>query len=114
MVEAPRYEIVITASAERSYFEVLDYVYTYHTLAVADQIALELLDYPQVLTSQPFIGKEETYLSKRKETYRYLVYHRTRQATIKIIYYVDDTVGRIYITDFFPTEMNTEKIRKRS
>ena len=107
------YQIVVTSSAERAYFEVLDYVYEHYSVSKANQIAIELLEFPTKLKSQPFIGKIELNLANRKNNYRFLLYKRTQIATVKIIYYIDETDNTIYITDYFPCEMYEQKIRKR-
>ena len=38
------YQIIITSSAEKAYFEVLDYVFEHHPNKRANEIALELLE----------------------------------------------------------------------
>lgn len=108
------YQIIITSSAERAYFEVLDYVYEHHPFERASEIALELMEHCHILQSQPYIGSAEFYLSHRKEHYRFLLYQRTERTTVKIIYYVDEEREKIYITDYFPTEMGEQKIKKRT
>ncbi len=113
MVEEQDYQLIITSTAERSYFETLDYVFDYHSLARANKIAIELLEYPQILLKYPNLGVIEPYLKERAETYRFLTYERTTQKTVKIIYYVDEATKKIVLTDFFPSEMDTGKIKKR-
>lgn len=46
MVEEQGYQIVITSTAERAYFEVLDYVFEHHSLNRANEIAMELVEHP--------------------------------------------------------------------
>lgn len=106
------FQIIITATAERAYFEVLNYVFEHHSPERSNAIALELLDYPNILSVQPNIGTIEK-LFTRKEIYRFLVYQRTKNITIKIIYYVDEQTKTVYITDFFPSEMFPEKMNER-
>lgn len=105
------YEIVITESASNAYFQLLDYLYEHYTEERADEIALELIETPQLLKKFPRRGKIEPLLI-RKQEYRFILYKRTRQATVKIIYYVNDMYKRIYITDFFPTEMHPKRIKR--
>jgi mRNA-degrading endonuclease RelE of RelBE toxin-antitoxin system len=110
------YKIIITSWAEKAYFEVLDYVFEHHPTKRANEIALELLEYPNVLSNFPLLGKTEPALAHRPEDYRFIIYERTAQATVKIIYYVDDEQKSIYLTDFFPCEMdfvNRQKTTKR-
>ena len=98
---------------QSSYFEILNYVFEYHSFDRANKIALELLEYPEILKKRPYLGKTEESLMKRRENYRFLVFRRTKQMTVKIIYYVDDALQTIYITDFFPSEMSPQKGLKR-
>ena len=107
------FEIIITSAGEKAYFELLDYVFEYYSISQANRIALELLEYPEVLKMQQFIGTIEKLLENRKAKYRYLVYRRTRQMTVKIIYYVDEYLQKVYITDFFPSEMFPGKVIER-
>lgn len=114
MDQEQSFQIVITATGERSYFEILNYVLEYYSLDRANTIALELLEHPEILKQQPYLGKTERLLVNRRENVRFLVYKRTKQITVKIIYYVDTFSHTIYITDFFPSEMSPEKVTKRS
>lgn len=113
MVEEQAYKIVITSTAERAYFEVLDYVFEHHPLNRANEIALELVEHPQILKKFPQMGKTEPNLIQRIENYRFLLYERASQATVKIIYYVDEQTITVYLTDFFPCEMYQKKIKRR-
>jgi plasmid stabilization system protein ParE len=114
MAERQEFEIIITKRAEKSYFEVLDYVFEYYTEDRANEIALELLNHPYSLKTFPHRGKLEALLSSRKEDYRYILYKRSNHTTVKIIYYVDETSQKVFITDFFPSEMNHSKVKTRS
>jgi hypothetical protein len=100
------YKIIITSWAEKAYFEVLDYVFEHHPNKRANEIALELLEYPNILADFPLLGTVEPALEHRAENYRFIIYERTTQTTVKIIYYVDDAQKSIYLTDFFPCEMD--------
>lgn len=84
-----QYQIVITSSAEQAYFEVLNYVFDHHSFNRANQIAIELLECPQILKRNPLLGKLEPNLTQRVEKYRFIVYKRTTRTTVKIIYYLD-------------------------
>lgn len=108
-----QYQIVITSTAERAYFEVLNYVFDHHSFDRANEIALELVDFPQILKENPLLGKTEPNLMHRNEDYRFLVYKRTTKMKVKIIYYPDHDNNKIYLTDFFPCEMNLKRINRR-
>lgn len=113
MAEEQNYQIVITSSAERAYFEVLDYVFEHYTIDRANEIATELLEHPQILRKFPNLGKTEPHLKQRPENYRFIVYERANDTTVKIIYYSDESSRTIYLTDFFPCEMSDKKIKRR-
>jgi hypothetical protein len=114
MAEKQEYKIIITAFAERAYFEVLSYVFDYYSFERANEIALELLQCPQILKEFPLLGKVEPNLAQRHEVYRFLLFERTKRTTVKIIYYVDEQTQTIYLTDFFPCEMSEGRIGKRN
>lgn len=112
MAQEQEYRLIITLSGEKAYFEVLDYAFEHHSIERANEIAVGLLEFPNVLKIQPYSGTLEVLLSNRTEEYRFLVYKRSKSATVKIIYYVDELTKSVYITDFFPTEMNDSRIQK--
>lgn len=113
MVEKQEYEIIITSSAEKAYFEVLDYAFEYHYLSRANEIALELLEFPQILKKFPLLGHKEFQLKHRPENYRFLLYDRTERLTVKIIYYADEEKKTIYLTDFFASERDENNINRK-
>ena len=108
------YQIVITRSAEEKYYETLKYVYEHYSEKRADEIAEELLESPEDLKTFPERGKIEENLEHRSQGFRYILYKRSNHATVKIIYYIDEHTQTVYVTDFFPTEMNHKKIKARS
>ncbi len=113
MVEEQEFEIIITSFGERAYFEVLEYVFEFHSNHRANQIALDLLEFPVVLKKFPYLGKIEPNLTERYEDYRFLLFERTKRLNVKVIYYIDERNKTIYITDFFPCEMYNKKINQR-
>ncbi len=104
------YEIVITEFARHAYFQILDYLYEHYTEERAEEVALELIETPQILKKFPLRGKIEPLLINRRLEYRFILYKRSRHATVKIIYYITSSPNRVYITDFFPTEMYPKKV----
>ena len=108
------YEVIITSTAERSYFQILDYVFEHYSELRANEIALELLEFPQSLKKYPFRGKIEELLLNRAYEYRFLLFERNNHTMVKIIYFIEESQHKVYITDFFPSEMNPKKIKKRS
>ena len=109
-----KYLVVITVPAENSFYEILEYLYEYYSIDRAEQIASEIRDTAGSLRYQAERGAIESRLSHRKNTYRFILYKRTSRSEIKIIYYIDKQTDTVYITDFFPTEKDDQKISKRS
>ena len=112
--EESKYEVVITAPAEISFYEILEYLYDNYPLDRVEQIADELRDTAKKLHLQPERGTLESRLSHRSKKYRYLLYKRTPRTDIKVIYYIEKTTEVVYIMDFFPTEMDDQRIPNRS
>jgi len=112
--KADRYEVVITSSAEVHFYELVEYLYEHMTLDRAEVVARELSEMALSLDQFHHRGSREEKLVKRKKAYRYLLYKRTAKATVKIIYYVDKKDRTVYVTDFFPTEKNPQKIARRN
>lgn len=92
----------------------MNYVFEYQSFDRANTIALELLAHPEILKQQPYSGTAERLLEERRNDYRFLVYRRTKQITVKIVYYVDEITQTVNITDLFPSEMSPEKVSKRT
>lgn len=112
--EARRCEVVITASAEIHFYEVVEYLYENMPLARAEEVARELNEMALSLDRLYHRGSPEEKLLRRKNAYRYLLFKRTKKATVKIIYYVDEKDSVVYVTDFFPSEIDPKKIARRS
>ncbi|MFB6307460.1 MAG: hypothetical protein ABEH43_10840 [Flavobacteriales bacterium] len=89
-------------------------MYEYYTQYRAEQISDELMNTPAKLENFPFRGAIEENLSHRREKFRYILYEPANNTTIKIIYFVEEQGKTVYVTDFFPTEMNQLKIKHRS
>ena len=92
----------------------MEYLYNYYPLDKADEIANNIRDKVKTLQNQAERGTREPRLKHRKEDYRFLLYKRTKRAEIKIIYYIDESGNRVYVTDFFPTEKDDSEIPKRN
>ena len=112
MAKEQDYQIIITSRAEQAYFEVLDYIFDNHSFQRANEIALELVEHPQILRNFPLLGQIEPNLEFKTKKYRYILYERTKVTTVKIIYFIHDTSKQIYITDFFPCEMFEQRMKR--
>ena len=110
--EQEGYRIILTKPAQRSYYDILAYLYSYYSETRANEIAQELYEYPIQLENYPNQGSLVEGLKSRTERFLFILYKRTGYADIKIIYYVNESSKKVYITDFFPTEMNPDKIAR--
>ncbi len=109
-----KYVVIVTAPAEESFYEILEYLYEHYPIERAEQIAGEIRDTAGKLRYQAERGAIEKRLVHRKKDYRFILYKRTSRSEIKIIYYLEEQTNTVYITDFFPTEKDDKKISKRS
>lgn len=112
--EEIKYEVIITHQAEVCFYEILDYLYDNYSFENAERIAGELRDTAKKLEYYPDRGAKESRLAQRSRGYRYILFARTSRTEIKVIYYIDHTSSKVYITDFFPTEKDSDKLPKRN
>ena len=108
------YEVVITASGKLFYLELLDYFYSYSSLASASRKADELYEKALSLSYLADRGQREELLTSLAKEYKYILYYPSSGSTIKIIYYLDRASSRVYVTDFFPTRMDSRKLTERN
>jgi len=100
-------EVIWSEFAEKQ----LDEIFEYYEEKAGERVALEmvqgLLNEPNRLEKDPFIGQKERLLKERKISYRYLVFKH-----FKIIYSVDEENGFIKIADVFGTRQKPNKIER--
>ena len=63
----------------------LDYVFEHHPSKRANEIALELLEFPNVLSNFPLLGKIESALADRSQNYRFISSCCLNELDFKII-----------------------------
>jgi len=112
--KARKFQVEFTASAKFHFFENLEYFYENYTQDRAEQLANELEEMAQSLKLLPHRGTYEKWLFDAKYVYRFILFRRTKRADIKIIYYIDDETDKVFVTDFFPTESDGEKMPDRN
>lgn len=112
--EEKKYAVIITAPADFAFYEVLEYLYEHYPIDRAEEVAGELRDIVKTLEHNPERGPCETRLSHREKEYRYILYKRTSRSDIKVIYYIDNRLTTVYITDFYPTEKDDRRISDRN
>lgn len=114
MEKGQDFTVEITPEAEGYFLQATEYLYTTHTPAQAAIKSEELLEMAMSLHRLPKRASLEEKLTFLNEDHRYLVYRVTSRKTIKIIYFIDEAAGKVYITDFFGTEMNDDRIADRN
>lgn len=114
MEEATTYTVEITPEAEFFYFEVLTYFYMHHSRESAHRKSEELLDLAISLETFPERGTLEKRLQGLGKNHRFILYNYTPHKAIKIIYLIDQARKIVYVTDFFPCQMDVRKIIKRN
>ena len=97
------FTVEITPEAEGYFLQATEYLYTTHTPKQAAIKSEALLEMAMSLYRLPKRGSVEDKLAFLNEEHRYLVYRVTSRKTIKIIYFIDEAAGKVYITDFFGT-----------
>ena len=114
MEEEPGYIVEITPEAEIYYLQLLEYLYQTHSVNSAKRKADEVLDMAMSLDKNPYRGQKENKLSFLEKDHRYLVYRYTSRKSIKIIYFIDEAAKKVFVTDFFGTELDDKKIAGRN
>lgn len=109
-----RYKVEITLQAKLYNFEILEYFYAHMSYESATKKSEELYNVTRSLETLPERGQPELMLQHLKKEHRYLLYESTSRNTIKIIYFLDTGKDIVYVTDFFPTEMDDKKIKSRN
>jgi len=112
--ETDEYQVEFTTLSRHYFYEVLDYLYQNYTIDRAEQLANELESMAKSLNHHPHRGTKEKWLLDMKQEYRFILFNRTQRSDIKIIYYIQKSGKKVYVTDFFPTEMDNEQIASRN
>ena len=114
MEEKPSYVVNITSEGEVYYYDLLRYLYSTHSIESADRKSNEILALALSLEKMPNRGRDEDKLAFLGAGHKYLLYEVTHRKTIKIIYFIVESEKMVYITDFFPTEMDDSGIEERN
>ncbi|MEM9337343.1 MAG: hypothetical protein AAGA66_01340 [Bacteroidota bacterium] len=114
MEEAPGFVVAITPEGEGYYYDLLRYLYSTHSKESADRKSNEILNMALSLDKMPNRGRNEDKLAFLGVGHKYLLYEVTSQKTVKIIYFVVSSKKMVYVTDFFPTEMDDSRIEERN
>ncbi|MBR9998274.1 MAG: hypothetical protein KFF73_04850 [Cyclobacteriaceae bacterium] len=114
MEKGPDYIVEITPEAEIYYLQLLDYLYRTHSKDSADKKADKILDMAMSLDHNPYRGRIDEKLSFLGKDHRFLIYQYTSRKSIKIIYFIDEQAKKVFVTDFFGSEMDEKKIPDRN
>ncbi|MBE7441379.1 MAG: hypothetical protein KF732_01005 [Flavobacteriales bacterium] len=115
MAKQQSFEIEITYPAEKRYQEeILAYLVDNFSIKRALEIDANIIELISTLSLMPEKGTLEPNLKVYPQQFRFILYKETRNFEIKIIYFVNKSIGKIYITDFFPVLMQPNKLKIRS
>jgi len=112
--ERTSYLVEITSKAEQYYWKLLAHIYENHSVERASKKSDEIIELAMSLNVNPHRGSLEEDLASFNKEFRSLIYHITKRKTVKIIYFIEESTGKVYITDFFATLMNPDRKKKRS
>jgi len=113
VAEEKKYQIVIAQPAKKRYHEcVLPYIYENFSFDRSIEVDTNILSTVATLDKKPGRGRKEKYLEEAKEEFRFILHRETKHFEIKIIYFISKDEDIVYITDFFPTRMNPQRISK--
>lgn len=114
MEEQSSYLVEITSKAEQYYWLLLHHLYETHSIQSANKKSDEIIELAMSLNINPYRGSLEEDLADFNKEFRSLIYHITKRKTVKIIYFIEESTNKVYVTDFFATMMNPDKKRKRN
>jgi len=115
MVEQQHYEIEITHPARKRYREeILNYILDNFSFERALKINDNITELVATLSTIPERGTLEQQLENYHQKFRFILHKETRNLEIKIIYYVNQSIKKVYVTDFFPVLMYPEKLKRRN
>ncbi|MCC5919200.1 MAG: hypothetical protein LAT68_00465 [Cyclobacteriaceae bacterium] len=113
MAEEKIYKIIIARPALIRYQQnVLPFIYENFSFERAVEVNENILAKANTLNKKPNRGRKEKYLEKYEEGFRFILHQETKHFEIKIIYYINEKEGKVYITEFFPTKMNPNRIKR--
>lgn len=113
MDEAKEFEVVRTRAAMITYQErILPYLFENFTFQRAQEIDNNIFEKASTLKKNPERGTIEKYLSGFNEKFRYILFRENRNFVLKVVFLIKEVVSKVFITDFFSTKMNPQKMIK--
>jgi hypothetical protein len=107
------YQIVVTSSALFRFQEtILNYLINNFSTSRVIEIEHKIYKKIETLNSFPLKGTNENIFNKSGVLFKSLLFKKTRNLELKIIYFIDEANQKVYVTDFFPTLMHQSKKNK--
>ncbi|NGF57943.1 type II toxin-antitoxin system RelE/ParE family toxin [Parapedobacter sp. SGR-10] len=97
-----------TDFAKKELKNIFDYHKEKVSLKIAKQIAKQVVEKANCLSSFPEIGPIEQLLKERPQNFRHIV-----STNYKIVYWINNDKNRVEIVDIFDTRQNPEKITRK-
>lgn len=102
---------VVTSPAHKRYQDtILPYLFDHFSIDRAAEIDLSIAQTVASPSSNPSVGTKEKYLNHLESAFRFILHKESRNFEIKIIYFTSKKNQTIFVTDFFPTLMDPDKI----
>lgn len=92
-------KVIVQKVAAKQIDQVYDYGELHFGRRAAEKLHTSIVQSMRLLQLQPYIGVTEPLLAGRKYVYRSFVVHKH----FKLIYYINEEVGEIYIADLWDT-----------
>lgn len=113
-MEKEDFIVDIIPEAEIQFLSLLKFLLRTHSQESAFRKMDKLLDLAMSLNKFPNRGTLEKRLETLGKNHRFLIYTLSPRKTVKIIYFIEEEKGKVFVTDFFGTEMDDDKIKERS
>ncbi len=110
-MEENEYQVVISSPAKLRYQrDILPYIFTHFSFDRASEIDEYFIEKAASLKVKPRRGTKEKFLQRLPQEFRFILVKITRHFELKIVYFIEETTKTVYITDFFPTKMDTTRM----
>lgn len=115
MAKRKGYQVITALPVRKRYQEeILSYLSDNFSFERASEIDDNIMEMADTLSAMPQRGRIEKLLESKNQDFRFILHKETRNVEIKIIYYIDEDLQEVYITDFFPVLMLPSKVKHRS
>jgi plasmid stabilization system protein ParE len=106
-----RYRVLISETARtRLRDTIIPYLLKNFSENRAVEILGSILNNVDSLAIMPNRGAKESFLEHDELEPRYILHRETRHFEVKILYFSDDRLMTVQVTDFFPTRMRPDSM----